>query len=93
MTKNTRKFRQLGVMYQNTVQDIIMFDDYLFNKRRINHLRNHIPPMSKPNQYTLSDSHSLSPRQRKKLARFKAARVCEVAGKVVVVLDSNGVFA
>jgi hypothetical protein len=106
MTKNTRKFRQLEAKYQSISlmygvyslnaasvdNDIIVFYDYIVYKHRLNLKHNHVPPASAPNRYMLSDSRKLSPRQAHKLARFKQARVCEVAGKVVVVLDSNASF-
>lgn len=49
-----------------------------------------------PTRHTLAPHEArehISPRQRSKLKRFVAARVCLAGGKPVVVLDSNGVFA
>ena len=77
--------------------DIFKFINYDTDKYRLSKLRNHIPPTSKPNQYKLRPANSyqqgdLSIRQRKKLARFKQARVCETSRGLVVVLDSNAIF-
>ena len=108
MTKNIRTLRKLEAQYQAVARvhgscsaiavsvddSIAWYCTYLDDKYRINRKPNHTPPASKPNRYTLSNASSsqLSTRQRKKLTRFKQARVCLTTNGLSVVLDSNAIF-